>query len=79
MLYRHSRYGDPLAEEVIALRRFRDECFLPYLLERLMVKIYYAVSPTIVSWLYKTTFTALILRKILNSLAEKFGASDLPN
>ena len=72
-------YGDPLAEEVIALRRFRDECLLPYTYGRLMVKIYYAVSPTIAKRLDKTTFTARVIRSILNWLAEKFGASDLPN
>ena len=69
-------YGDPLAEEVIELRRFRDECLLPYSFGRLMVKIYYALSPTIAKRLDQTSFIARVIRNILNLLAGNFYVGD---
>lgn len=67
-------YGDPMAEEVIALRRFRNECLLPHAWGRMVVKMYYATSPWFAKHLKKYPSACHLVRKILNPLARNFGA-----
>lgn len=67
-------YGDPMAEEVIALRRFRNECLLPHAWGRLLVKVYYAVSPRLAHRLIHYPTVCGWVRKALDPLARKFGA-----
>lgn len=67
-------YGDRMAEEVIALRRFRNECLLPHAWGRLLVKVYYAVSPWLAEHLKHYPTVCGWVRKALDPLARKFGA-----
>ncbi|HFC8478322.1 cold shock domain-containing protein [Neisseria sp. HMSC068C04] len=66
-------YGDSFAEEVIALRRFRDETLLTNTLGKVLVKAYYKVSPPIAEKLKNMPKTSACVRKCLNKLAAYYG------
>jgi len=68
-------YGDPYAEEVIALRRFRDETLLTNIFGKIFVRIYYKVSPPIAEKLKQMPKTSAFIRKILDKLAAYYGGS----
>ena len=68
-------YGDPYAEEVIALRRFRDETLLTNIFGKIFVRIYYKVSPPIAEKLKQMPKTSAFIRKILDKLAAYYGSS----
>lgn len=61
-------YGNYDAEEVLILRKFRDEFLQKYLLGRSFIKLYYAVSPTLAKKL-KSEFT---ITKLIKKLLDKF-------
>jgi len=62
-------YGSAGAEEVIRLRRFRDERLLPTLLGRAFVAVYYLVSPHLAAWLaHHPNLAATIRRWLLDPL-----------
>lgn len=58
-------YGDAYAEEVIALRRFRDETLSSNAFGRAIIRIYYKISPPIAHQLRKMPLTSQLLKKIL--------------
>ena len=69
-------YGTPLAPEVIALSRFRDEVLLSSLPGKLFVKFYYSASPSF-AWLIsrsspvRTAIRVLLLGPILRLLKNR--------
>jgi hypothetical protein len=65
-----SVYGDPLAPEVEALRRFRDIRLRPYFLGRAAIIIYYRLSPPIADWLKSHRKISYVVRNILNIIAK---------
>ena len=44
-------YGTPMAAEVMSLRRFRDSALKPHLPGRLLVALYYRLSPAVAAWI----------------------------
>ena len=61
-------YGSYDAPEVRVLRKFRDSKLLPYLPGRIFVKIYYAISPTIIKYFENNILFVSRCRKSLNKL-----------
>ena len=76
-----SVYGSYDCPQVWTLRRFRDEALANTLLGRLFIRIYYAVSPTLVRLLGGTRFFKIFLRRRLDSFVNRLqnkGVSDSP-
>jgi cold shock CspA family protein len=65
-------YGDVMAPEVCALRRFRDQQLLPYAMGRVAVRGYYRVSPPIAHWLSEHPRVARRVRIPLDRLARHY-------
>ena len=61
-------YGTPMAEDVITLRRFRDECLLTNAPGRLFVKTYYRTSPPIADFIAKHSVLKSTVRVCLKPL-----------
>ena len=59
-------YGDSEAEQVLALRRFRDDQLQSNALGRVFVRVYYAVSPRAVTFLKKRIGLQRVIRKLLD-------------
>lgn len=57
-------YASCEAPEVLELRLFRDRMLLPYWYGRLMVLIYYTLSPPLARWLSKHSRTATFVRRL---------------
>ena len=72
-------YGSYNCPEVWTLRRFRDNTLATNVFGRAFIKIYYAISPTLVKWFGNTTwFKKLwktVLDKMVSSLKNK-GVDD---
>ena len=66
-------YKDPLANEVIAIRRFRDEFLSSLFIGRMLIKIYYRYSPNCAKQINKHKTLYLILKPILNLIAYIYG------
>ncbi len=70
-------YGSYEAQEVIVLRRFRDEILSKSLLGRIFINIYYTLSPPFANWLKNAErtnkVTKLMLDKWVNSLNRRFN------
>ncbi|MDR1037341.1 MAG: hypothetical protein LBT40_12475 [Deltaproteobacteria bacterium] len=62
-------YGDPLAPEVAAWRRFRDRKLMPHLPGRALVRAYYALSPRLAELLSGTPALNRLARRALDALA----------
>lgn len=74
-------YGSYDCPEVWTLRRFRDDYLKQRILGRLFIKIYYATSPTLVSWFGDRKGFQIPTRSILDSFVESLkrkGYSDTP-
>ena len=63
-------YG-PEAEELLALRRFRDNVLCPSLLGRCFIRTYYAVSPSVASALKKSPAARARVLALLNLLVAR--------
>ena len=61
-------YGTPMAEEVITLRKFRDEYLLTNAPGRLFVKTYYRTSPPIADYIAKHPILRSTVRVCLKPL-----------
>lgn len=74
-------YGSYDCPQVWTLRRFRDDCLLAHKVGRLLVKVYYAVSPKLIvkfghiGWL--RDFTRNRLDHMVSALQKK-GYEDTP-
>lgn len=66
-------YGDPLAPEVIAIRRFRNEVLLPRWYGRIITRCYYRVSPPVAAALSGKTWITNPLKRLLDILARRYG------
>lgn len=64
-------YGSYDCPEVWTLRRYRDYKLSQTWNGRLFIKLYYAISPTIVKWFGKTKWFNLIFRKKLDKMVNK--------
>lgn len=65
-------YGDAYAEEVIALRRFRDETLLRHRAGSWLVALYYRLSPPLAERLKRMPGTAAWIRRLLDRLAARY-------
>ncbi len=65
-------YGDAMAPEVCALRRFRDQRLMPYRLGRAAVRGYYRISPPVAHWLSEHPRAARRVRVPLDHLARHY-------
>lgn len=64
-------YGSYSCNEVLALRRYRDDCLAKKRLGRLFIKIYYALSPSMASHIKKDSYLGKIIKKLLDKKVEK--------
>lgn len=74
-------YGSYDCPEVWVLRRFRDEQLAKSFWGRIFIKIYYAISPTIVKWFGSTGWFKRFWRNRLDKMVSclrKNGLSDAP-
>ena len=63
-------YG-PDAWQTIRLRQYRDQTLLPTRTGRLLVRIYYCVSPTLATWLHRAPRMARLTRWLLDTLINR--------
>jgi len=63
-------YGDYSASEVLVLRKFRDEVLSKSQLGRLIVKLYYSLSPPIATWLESKTGFNRVIKVALDKIVE---------
>lgn len=64
-------YGSYDCPEVWTLRRFRDYSLAESMFGRTFIKIYYAISPTLVKWFGKDPFFKKIFKPILDKFVSK--------
>lgn len=67
-------YGSYDCPEVWTLRRFRDYTLAESVLGRLFIRIYYAVSPTLVKWFGKTEWFKNLWKPTLDKMVAKLNA-----
>jgi hypothetical protein len=67
-------YGDSMAPEVIALRRFRDLCLQNLWLGRVFIDIYYRIGPLLANHLGKYPRLQMPVRWFLDRLAKRWHA-----
>lgn len=68
-------YGSYDCPEVWTLRRFRDNTLIATWYGRLFVRVYYAVSPTLVKWFGKTSWFKRICRGKLDKMVAKLNSN----
>lgn len=74
-------YGSYDCPQVWTLRRFRDFKLAKSLGGRIFIKLYYAISPTLVRWFGKTTWFNHLWRRRLDKMVERLhknGYADTP-
>ena len=74
-------YGSYDCSQVWVLRRYRDEKLSESFLGRAFIKVYYAVSPTLVKWFGNTSWFKTLFRNHLDRKVEALkaqGFSDTP-
>lgn len=59
-------YGSYTCEEVMQLRRFRDDCLSKKVLGRLFIRVYYFISPCLVKYIKRNSFVNTNIKKILD-------------
>lgn len=68
-------YGDQNAPQVAALRHYRDEVLLKTIADRVIVKLYYRVSPAIAAWLTSKEIFNATVRMVLDQVAKTNSSS----
>ena len=74
-------YGSYDCAEVWTLRRFRDDALAASWYGRSLIRLYYAVSPTLVRWFGHTAWFRRLWRRRLDELVKKLrqqGVADTP-
>lgn len=66
-------YGDYNHENVIVLRKFRDNILNNYFFGRIFIKVYYRLSPKLVSLLKGNTRINYYIKKILNLFVKRLS------
>jgi hypothetical protein len=61
-------YGDYNAPQVAALRHYRDAVLLKTIAGRIIVKLYYSISPGIAAWLTSTVMFNATVRMVLDQV-----------
>ena len=72
-------YGSYDCPEVWTLRRYRDDDLGSNFFGRLFIKIYYAISPTLVKLFGKTKWFKKMWKKILDKKVEKLNDNGVDN
>jgi hypothetical protein len=72
-------YGSYDCPQVWTLRRFRDYTLAETIYGRTFVRMYYAVSPTLVKWFGSTAWFKRICRSPLDALVKRLQASGVKN
>lgn len=72
-------YGSYDCPEVWTLRRFRDYTLKPHVLGRAFVKVYYAISPTLVKWFGHTEWFRKLWKGKLDRMVAKLNAKGVEN
>ena len=67
-------YGSYDSPEVLVLRGFRDEVLAPRVWGRALIKIYYAVSPSLADRLERATTLNRSARRFLDGIVRRVGA-----
>ena len=70
-------YGSYDCPEVWTLRRFRDCSLKKSVLGRMFIKVYYALSPTLVQWFGNISWLKKLIRYPLNGLVNHLKGSGL--
>ena len=63
-------YGNPDCQEVLILRGVRDERLLNNMPGRILVAVYYRLSPPIAEFIKKTTFLKVLVKRLLDRLVK---------
>jgi hypothetical protein len=58
-------FGDPNAPEVLYLTSYRDEVLSTNSLGRLFIRVYYAISPHLATFIAKSSFLRIIARFLI--------------
>lgn len=69
-------YGSYTCNEVMELRRFRDDYLSKHRLGRAFIKLYYTISPHMIKHIKKNSFTEKTIRKFLDFIRSHFALSD---
>lgn len=72
-------YGSYDCPQVWTLRRYRDDILATTWYGRLFIRLYYAISPTLVKWFGKTTWFRKIWKPKLDKMVEELYASGIEN
>ena len=72
-------YGSYDCPQVWTLRRFRDNTLASTWYGRAFIRIYYAVSPTLVNWFGHTAWLKNLWRSKLDNLVKKLRAEGVEN
>lgn len=72
-------YGSYNCPEVWVLRRFRDEVLSEKVLGRTFVKVYYAISPTLIKWFGKYSWFVDSCKSILDKAVTKLQENGFDN
>ena len=72
-------YGSYDCPEVWTLRRFRDNTLAGTCFGRVFIRLYYAVSPTLVKWFGKTEWFRKLWKPKLDRLVKHLNQSGVPN
>ena len=72
-------YGSYDCPQVWTLRRFRDYSLAKSFLGRMFIRLYYAVSPTIVKWFGNTQWFKKMWRGTLDQMVHKLNTQGVKN
>lgn len=64
-------YGSYTCDEVMQLRRFRDEYLANFALGRMFIRLYYTISPAMVKHIRKGSLTERTIRRFLDWLRKR--------
>ena len=64
-------YGSYSCDEVMALRRYRDDYLAKHLFGRAFIRVYYALSPAMAKHIKKDSFIGKKIKKYLDKKAER--------
>ena len=71
-------YGSYDCPQVLTLRRFRDQTLARRRWGRAFIRVYYALSPTLVRWFGRCRWFTVIWRSCLDPMVARLDARDIP-